>query len=417
MIRALTIGLPLYTTSKAELVERTAVLVAQARLLAGEAGHELRTVRLSLPPLPPEHAASPGAVRSIVESVRGVADAVGARWYCLPVDRTLPGSAEGLDELATVVVREDRLFVNLIVADGATIGVQAASDAARFVLQLARRSRNGVDNFRVGVSACCPAGAPFFPFSRHDGGPLAFSFALETTGLALDAARQARSSGVGLEAFRSDLLARLVDEFTRADRLARAVAEASGAEYRGLDGSLAPLPGTEMSVARLVELLGPTPVGAHGTLFVTSVLTDVLRAAGVRSGAKLVGFNGVMYSVLEDEGLAMGSDLGAVGIAKLLAFSAVCGCGLDMVPVPATMSREDVASLILDVAALAVRLQKPLGVRLLPIPGRAVNEPTAFNLDFLCDSRVMDPGISASRPLLSASIWRYLQQRAEDEPK
>jgi hypothetical protein len=70
-----------------------------------------------------------------------------------------------------------------------------------------------------------------------------------------------------------------------------------------------------------------------------------------------------------------------------------------------------VTGLVLDIAALAIRLRKPLGVRLLPIPNKAVNEYTQLNLDFLCDSRVMDPGISTSRPILSDPLWRYGNSR------
>ena len=53
------------------------------------------------------------------------------------------------------------------------------------------------------------------------------------------------------------------------------------------------------------------------------------------------------------------------------------------------MFAEDLAGLVLDIATLAVRLRKPLGVRVLPVPNKAVNEYTELNLDFLCDSRVM----------------------------
>ncbi|MBN9403400.1 MAG: aldehyde dehydrogenase family protein [Burkholderiales bacterium] len=67
--------------------------------------------------------------------------------------------------------------------------------------------------------------------------------------------------------------------------------------------------------------------------------------------------------------------------------------------------------------ALNYTVRKPLGVRVLPIPTRTVNEMTQLNLDFLCDSRVMDVGISASAPMLSGGAWRYAANRAESEKK
>jgi hypothetical protein len=49
-----------------------------------------------------------------------------------------------------------------------------------------------------------------------------------------------------------------------------------------------------------------------------------------------------------------------------------------------------VASLLLDVGALAYRLDKPLACRLLPLPGKAAGEATAFDNPYLLDSRVME---------------------------
>lgn len=40
---------------------------------------------------------------------------------------------------------------------------------------------------------------------------------------------------------------------------------------------------------------------------------------------------------------------------------------------------------------------------------------TQLNLDFLCDSRVVDVGISASAPMLSGDDWRYAAHRNELE--
>ncbi len=75
----------------------------------------------------------------------------------------------------------------------------------------------------------------------------------------------------------------------------------------------------------------------------------------------------------------------------------VCGCGLDTVPVPGRAGeaasdaalRAALAGLLLDVRTLAARLGKPLAARLLPLPGRAVGERTAFANPHLLDSKVM----------------------------
>jgi hypothetical protein len=49
-----------------------------------------------------------------------------------------------------------------------------------------------------------------------------------------------------------------------------------------------------------------------------------------------------------------------------------------------------VAMVLLDVAALAHRLDKPLACRLLPLPGKIAGDLTAFGDNpYLLDSRVM----------------------------
>ena len=412
MIRSLTMGVPIYTQSKQRLALQLKAFEHHLGRIGREQAIQTRTVRLTLPVLPSGGDHHAGTLSSVLDGVRGLADVLGARWYCLPLDLQQPAMRESvLNEAQALILRDSRLFVNLIVADERAISIEGAHSASRFILSLARRSSTGIDNFRVGVSAACPAGTPFFPFSRHEGEEPGFSLALETAPIALACAEHARATGCSLLDFQEQLIQVLAEEMRRVNVFGQELEHASGITYRGLDGSLAPFPDGVTSVGRLVELLGPTPVGAHGTIFVTSVLSDAVKTACLRSQVRTVGFNGVMYSLLEDNGLASANNLRAITIEKLAAFSTVCGCGIDMVPVPATMFTEDLAGLVLDVSALAVRLRKPLGVRVLPIPARVVNEMTQLNLDFLCDSRIVDVGISASTSLLQGDSWVYAADR------
>ena len=60
-----------------------------------------------------------------------------------------------------------------------------------------------------------------------------------------------------------------------------------------------------------------------------------------------------------------------------------------MVPLPGNLMREELAALMLDTASISSVLKKPLGVRVLPIPGGDVNELTNFNHDFLVNTRIL----------------------------
>ncbi len=408
MIRSLTVGIPLYSASTSELQSQLAAFKQHAEALGERSQLRPRTIRLSLPPPSPDQFQQTGTLPAIIRGVSELAKAAGARWYCLPIDLFQNANRSTLlQEVLPILSRDTQLFLNLMVADLESISMIGAKEASEFILRASQRSQNGIDCFRVGISAGCPAGAPFFPFSRHQGQHASFSIAMETTRTALAVAQKARKTEQSLHAFQDCLIAALAREMKRVDEFGHQLAKKSGLRYLGLDASYAPFPDGKTSVAHIVEALGPTPVGAHGSVFITSILTSALQRAGERADASLVGFNGVMYSVLEDEGLAHANDLRSLSLAKLALLSTVCGCGIDMVPLPSGMYSEEIAGLILDIATLSLRLHKPLGVRLLPIPNKMVNERTQFNLDFLCDSRVMDSGISASTPMLNDEVWRF----------
>ena len=96
-----------------------------------------------------------------------------------------------------------------------------------------------------------------------------------------------------------------------------------------------------------------------------------------------------MFSPLEDDWLARQSGGDVLSIESLLLFSTVCGCGIDMVPLSGDIFCESLSSLISDVITLSDKLVKPLGIRVLPIPGKFPNDKTAFNHEFLSDMKIL----------------------------
>jgi uncharacterized protein len=408
MIRSLTIGLPLGELSTTEIQNRVSRLLrAKDEILDG---HKPRTLRFTLPASGAEGEPE-GALLSRLRWVDELASATGIRWFCLPLDFVAPGPRRGRIAAALdAIARFERMFLNLILAADRQIAVNAAHDAAKLVLDVSRKSNNGFDNFRVGASFNCPANAPFFPFSRHQGDNVAFSFALETTPLAAQALKDfARPQDAG--AARDRIVEVLSPQLRDIDELGNRLADATGTDYRGLDASFAPMPVDDVSVASLTERLVGATIGSHGSVFATAFLTDALRAALVESKARAVGFNGVMYSILEDPALALASNRRGISLEGLLAMATVCACGLDMVPVPGLSFPEEMSAIMLDVAAVSCALDKPLGARLLPIPGAHVNDLTKLNLDFLCDSRVLaltanDRRLESSQHLLGLRVPR-----------
>jgi uncharacterized protein (UPF0210 family) len=124
----------------------------------------------------------------------------------------------------------------------------------------------------------------------------------------------------------------------------------------------------DCSIGAAIEALTRAPFGHPSTLQACAAVTGALRSLGMRT----CGYAGVMLPVLEDPVLAMRARERCYGIQELLLYSAVCGTGLDVVPVPGDISVESLAAVIGDVAVLAARLRKPLPARLLPVPGRVL---------------------------------------------
>jgi uncharacterized protein (UPF0210 family) len=389
-IRSITIGLDPTGRAPGTLGPALARFCVAGEARFAEVGFEVQTRRLVLPKVQPAESVTRYSLGSRLNAVSALAEAAGIRWMCLPIS-CAPGWRENeLVQAATeIAARYKRVFLHFVIADNQVVYDGALQAYARAVLAISRLSPNGFDNFRVGAGCNIRPNTPFFPFSYHEGKD-GFSVAAELIGQVSDIVDLAR--GLPIETLREHLIDALTETITRMGSAALTLEAETGFEFKGVDVSLAPYPDDRRSVATLVERLGPEHTGQNGTLAATALLTNVLKSAVARSGVRSTGFNGVMYAPLEDRALAASNNRRYLSGSKLMLFSSVCGCGVDMVPLPGDVFPEEIASLALDVAMLSSVLKKPLGVRVLPIPLKAENEMTDFNHDFLVNTRVMNSG-------------------------
>jgi uncharacterized protein (UPF0210 family) len=97
-----------------------------------------------------------------------------------------------------------------------------------------------------------------------------------------------------------------------------------------------------------------------------------------------------MLPLLEDSVLARRAEACPPSLHELLLYSAVCGTGLDTVPLPGDVSEAELAGVYLDVAALSVALGgKPLTARLLPVPGATAGDATDYEFAYFSNSRAL----------------------------
>lgn len=284
--------------------------------------------------------------------------------------------------LHEIIAANDVVFGSVEVADrSGKIAIGRIHATARLIRQLSTVHNNGFGNLYMTAVANCPPHTPFFPVAYHSGGETAFAIAVESA----DIARTAISQATTLEEARTNLVARIEAEAAKMADVAARLAAEYDLPFLGIDFCLAPFPTADKSIGGALEDLGVTHVGAPGSLFAAAFVTDAIQ----RANFPRCGFNGLMLPVLEDKILALRSADGQLSIADLLSYSAVCGVGLDTVPLPGNVEERVLAGILLDVAALAVRLDKPLTARLMPMPGLNAGDRLTFDFPYFADSRVM----------------------------
>ena len=126
---------------------------------------------------------------------------------------------------------------------------------------------------------------------------------------------------------------------------------------------------------------------------------------------KRTGFSGLFLPVLEDVVLAKRAAEGILHVKDLLMYSAVCGTGLDTIPLPGVTSQEALTGILLDLATLALRLDKPLTARLMPIPGKKAGDLTRFDFAYFANSRVLAVNAETLDGLLAGDETIPLQPR------
>src|SRR5260370_8192175 len=147
-----------------------------------------------------------------------------------------------------------------------------------------------------------------------------------------------------------------------------------------IDLSAAPL--KEISIVAAMEELIAQPFGASGTLTAAATVTSAIKNVRV----KQTGYNGLMLPILEDSRLAQRWSEGRVSLEGLLSYSAVCGTGLDTVPLPGDITIEQLDMIIGDMATLAFKWHKPLSARLLPGKGKGPGEMTELDDPFFVNA-------------------------------
>ena len=147
-----------------------------------------------------------------------------------------------------------------------------------------------------------------------------------------------------------------------------------GAEFGIVDLSLSPTPAIGDSVARILEEIGVSVCGTHGTTAALAMLNDAVKKGGVMASSHVGGLSGAFIPVSEDEGMIAAAEQGVLTLDKLEAMTCVCSVGLDMIAVPGDTTAETISAIIADEAAIGMINNKTTAVRIIPAPGKTVGD-------------------------------------------
>ena len=374
-IRTITTGFNLKLPLKEDRISRIASFANDSKKVFENSGYTVQTLRLATQPWE-EYFESRSQIIKLVEELECLTHKYSIDY--LNVGPT--SSSKHIPLVYDIIKNTSNGFCTVIISDRKQINHEAAKKTARLIKELSRISEDGFDNLRFAALFNTKPGSPFYPASYHKG-PTSFAIGAENSDLVYKAFSRAKN----IEKAEYFLKEMLTTEYGRIEAIARGISEKEKIKYDGIDVSIATSVKPNESIAHAFEKLGLGKFGEVGTLAIAKVITETLKGLDI----KKCGYCGLMLPVLEDYGLAIRNIDGTYELTNLLLYSAVCGVGLDTVPLPGEVSEEKLYALLLDIASLSIKLDKPLSARLMPIPNKTMGQMTNFKSEYFVNSKVM----------------------------
>jgi uncharacterized protein len=374
-VRAITAFVRLDRTTSDTQIDSALGVLRETRAELQKQGYEVQTIRIVTQPLP-ELVAGLSEAQAL-EYLQGL-DELAAREGFTP--NVGPAMSRDSDDPRSVRLLEKVLSTlptvqgSAIIAGEDGIHWKVIRESAALVHYVTEHSPHSQGNFNFTATAMVQPYGPFFPGTYHTGAGQNLSIGFQGANIVQEVFAKTHGD------FRSsvtELTRQLTIHAKVAESVGERVAASRGWTFMGVDPTPAPL--GDASIGAAMETYTGAKFGSSGTLTAALAITTAVKAVPV----KQVGYSGLMVPVLEDKRLAERWGQGSFNTDDLLAYSAVCGTGLDAVPFPGDISIEQMARIMGDVAALAWKWKKPLSVRLQPVLGRKPGEQTEFNSPYL----------------------------------
>jgi uncharacterized protein (UPF0210 family) len=376
-IRTITAGITITQENYLEILEETRDFLAEARGIFEKEGFTLQGVRIATNPFPLYTQSL--SVKETLEFIKKISDFTSKNSIGLSIGPGLIDNSynrEIIDKICAIIPNASANLSIVIATKEHGIHYKAVRAAAETIKRLSEIET--MANFSFAATANIPSETPFFPGAFHNKKDNSFSIGTESARLVMKVFAEAKDiSGARKELFES-----FEKEYRLIEKIGLKIQEQTGWPYEGVDTSPAPM--RNISIGKAIESLIKAPFGSPGTITACSIITDIIQGIDV----KRAGYSGLMLPVMEDVVLAQRAEEGRYGLDELLSYSAVCGTGLDVVPLPGAISVEKLESILLDVASISLKLDKPLSARLIPIKGKKAGERVVLESRFLVPTKI-----------------------------
>jgi hypothetical protein len=378
-VRAITAFVRLDRAQYKDQIQDTLKFLRGAKATYEKSGYEVQTIRITTQPFP--------------EYTRGLSDEQTLAFFreydalavkegfdasigpAMMKDSDDPREAELLGKiLANAKTLEGSIFI------GGEDGIhwKSIQAAAGVMKYLEANTLHSQGNFNFTTSSFVPDGTPFYPASYLASEGKRFAIGLQSANVVADALASTKSPELAEE----HLKASLTIYAQQVEKTAKEISRSTGWKYGGIDLSPAGL--KDVSIGRAIENFLGAPMGTSGTLTTTALITRALKSIPVTQA----GYSGLMLPILEDSVLSQRWSEGRLSLDEMLSYSAVCGTGLDVIPLPGDISNDQLAKILGDVASLSVKWHKPLSARLLPVAGKKAGDQTEFDDPFLVNAKI-----------------------------
>lgn len=379
-VRAITGFVRLDRATYAQQIAETLSVIRAAKSEFEKQGYEIETLRIVTQPL--------------AELVSGQSDAEALKFLKAFDDLSVkesflpsvgPAMMRDSDDpktmhlLAQMLSTLPNINANAIMAGDDGIHWKVIRETAALIRYVTDHSVHSQGNFNFTGTAMLKPLGPFYPGTFHTGAGKQFSLGFEGANVVREVF--ARTHG-DFNASVAELTKQLTVHSKIGESIGEKVAAATGWAFMGVDPTPAPL--GDVSIGTAMETYTGAKFGSSGTMTAALIITTAVKAVPV----KQIGYSGLMVPVMEDKGLAKRWAEGTYNIDDLLAYSAVCGTGLDTIPLPGDVSEEQLVRILGDVASLAWKWHKPLSARLLPVKGMKAGATTEFVDQYLFNTTV-----------------------------